>query len=300
MYKFPLQVIFFGAIGLANFAMADDGIQSSVNADATVPDDNSLNNDVDDIYSLNALKKIHFNQLKIDAKANQPEHIKDPLQPINRKIYVFNNYLDTYIARPIALQYVKVIPEDIRGTYGNFRTNMREPWNAVNQTLQGKPKTSLKSLGRFTLNILTSLGFADVARRKHLENEATDFGITLGVWGLPSGPYLMLPILGPSTFRDGVGTAVDSFGRTQSYIIDDDKLYWSVRGIDLVDSRSKLLDVDSLLQGDQYAVIRDAYLQQRAYAVTDARGEDVSADLFSGEDNSSDFIDEQDQPNEVQ
>jgi phospholipid-binding lipoprotein MlaA len=280
MYKTSLYALLLSSFGLSSFALADD--QLSANSDSVPANSTALvDSSTPDAHRLASLKNVHLHQFKVDAKVSQPEVVKDPLQPLNRKIYIFNTYLDDYIARPIAEQYVKVVPEDIRGGYGNFRSNMREPWSALNQGLQGKPKTSIKSLARFTLNSLTSLGFADVARRKNLDKEATDFGTTLGVWGLPSGPFVMLPFFGPSTFRDGIGLVADAYGKPQQYIIDEDKLYWTVQALDLVDSRAKLLDVDSLIQGDQYAVLRDAYLQQRSYAIKVARGDDLSTDLFS-------------------
>ena len=246
--------------------------------------------------TIEALKNIHTEQLKVDAKANQPEAIKDPLQPLNRKIYSFNTTLDKAIVRPVAVQYKEKIPEQARGGFANFRNNMRDPWNAVNQLLQGNPKQAAQTLGRFTVNTVTSLGFADPAKRIDLNSERETFGNTLGVWGVPSGPYIVLPIVGPSTFRDGFAMlAVDTFARPQGYIFEDDKIYWSYNAVEGIDARAQFLELDSIVQGDQYAALRDVYLQRRNYEIATRRGEDASADMFMEDDSFSDdvFTDEE-------
>ena len=152
-------------------------------------------------------------QLKVDASAAQAEEVKDPFQPLNRKIYQFNDAIDRTVVRPIAVQYVEKVPQDVRGSYTQFRSNLGEPWNVVNQLIQGRPARAAKSLGRFTINTLTTLGLADPARRLGLSHEEEKFGITLGYYGVPSGPYIMLPFLGPSSGRGVIGTAVDSQAR---------------------------------------------------------------------------------------
>ena len=246
--------------------------------------------------TIEALKNIHTEQLKVDAKANQPEAIKDPLQPLNRKIYSFNTTLDKAIVRPVAVQYKEKIPEQARGGFANFRNNMRDPWNAVNQLLQGNPKQAAQTLGRFTVNTVTSLGFADPAKRIDLNSERETFGNTLGVWGVPSGPYIVLPIVGPSTFRDGFAMlAVDTFARPQGYIFEDDKIYWSYNAVEGIDARAQFLELDSIVQGDQYAALRDVYLQRRNYEIATRRGVDASADMFMEDDSFSDdeFTDEE-------
>ena len=246
--------------------------------------------------TIEALKNIHTEQLKVDAKANQPEELKDPLQPLNRKIYNFNMTLDKAVVRPVAVQYKEKVPEQARGTFANFRNNMRDPWNAVNQLLQGNPKQAAKTLGRFTVNTVTSLGLADPAKRIDLNSERETFGNTLGVWGVPSGPYIVLPLAGPSTFRDGFAMlAVDRFARPQDYIFEGDKIYWSYNAVDGIDARAQFLELDSIVQGDQYAALRDVYLQRRNYEIATRRGEDASADMFMEDDSFPDdeFTDEE-------
>lgn len=234
--------------------------------------------------TLETLKHLKWKQFDVDANAAQPVAIKDPLMPLNYQIFRFNMTLDHYILRPIAVQYQTKIPEQIRGSYSVFRHNLKEPWNATNHLLQGKPKNAAVSIGRFLINTLTSLGFADVAGRKNLEYDENDnFGTTLGFWGVKSGPYLMLPFFGPSTLRDTGGMFVDNFGKPLKYM--DETAYYGEYALGVVENRAELLAVDSLIQGDQYAAVRDAYLQQRAYAVKSAKGEDVSDTLFAEEPN---------------
>jgi ABC-type transporter lipoprotein component MlaA len=148
---------------------------------------------------------------------------------------VVHTLFEAFILVFIAVEYKEKIPSPIRDSYSGFRKNLGEPWNAVNQLIQGRPGRAAKTLGRFTINTVTTLGFADPASRLGLETEDENFGTTLGYWGVPSGPYLVLPIFGPSTFRDGFGLVVDGYARPQRYILEDEEgLYWAeqtLRGI---------------------------------------------------------------------
>ena len=231
--------------------------------------------------------------LKVDANAAQPDEIKDPFQSVNRKIFAFNDYIDRHALRPIAVQYQAKIPAEVRGSYRDFRGNLAEPWNATNQVIQWKPKRALKTVGRFVINSITTLGLADPASRLGLDGEDESFGTTLGYYGVRSGPYLMVPFVGPSTLRDGFGFLVDSQASPQKYILDDYQgLYWGDWAVYAIDMRSSLLDVDSALQGDRYAAIRDAYLQRKRFVIAEKKGDsndDVSFvdDDDSGVDNSS-------------
>ena len=232
-------------------------------------------------------------QLKVDARAAQAEEVKDPFQPLNRKIYQFNDVIDRNVLRPVAVQYVEKVPKDVRGSYTQFRNNLGEPWNVVNQLIQGRPARAAKSLGRFTINTLTTLGLADPARRLGLSHEDERLGITLGYYGVPSGPYIMLPLLGPSSVRGVIGSAVDSQARPQKYILDDnDGLYWSDQSLRVIDTRSEILDVEGVLTGDRYAQIRDIYLQRTSYAIAEKKGLE-SESLFTDIDD--EFEDEFDE-----
>lgn len=232
-------------------------------------------------------------QLKVDARAAQAEEVKDPFQPLNRKIYQFNDVIDRNVLRPVAVQYVEKVPKDVRGSYTQFRNNLGEPWNVVNQLIQGRPARAAKSIGRFTINTLTTLGLADPARRLGLSHEDERLGITLGYYGVPSGPYIILPLLGPSSVRGVIGSAVDSQARPQKYILDDnDGLYWSDQSLRVIDTRSEILDVEGVLTGDRYAQIRDIYLQRTSYAIAEKKGLE-SESLFTDIDD--EFEDEFDE-----
>jgi len=235
------------------------------------------------------LKALKAKDLKINANAAQPDTVKDPL---HRPIYSFNDMLDRNILRPVAVQYNEKTPEDVRGSYRQFRKNLGEPWNAVNQLIQGRPGRAAKTLGRFTVNTLTTLGLADPASRLGLPPEDESFGVTLGYYGVPSGPFLMLPFFGPSTLRDGIGLAVDSQARPQKYIMDNqDGLYWSTNVLQAIDTRAQYLDLDQTIQGDQYAMIRDLYLQRKAFQIAEKKGN--SADVsFIDDDESEDVPDD--------
>lgn len=225
--------------------------------------------------------------LKVDANAAQPDEVKDPLQSFNRKVFGFNDYLDRHIVRPVAVQYQQKIPLEVRGSYRQFRDNLGEPWNATNQMIQWKPKRALQTLGRFTINTLTTLGLADPARRLNLDAQPEYLGVTLGYYGVPSGPYLMLPFLGPSTVRDGLGFAVDTQGQLQKYLLDDHEgVYWGDMALGAIDLRSSLLDIDSTLQGDRYAAIRDAYLQHKQFQIAQRKGTEDQVS-FIGDDSSN-------------
>lgn len=225
--------------------------------------------------------------LKVDANAAQPDEIKDPFQSVNRKIFAFNDYIDRHALRPIAVQYQAKIPAEVRGSYREFRGNLAEPWNATNQVIQWKPKRALKTVGRFVINSITTLGLADPASRLGLDGEDESFGTTLGYYGVRSGPYLMVPFVGPSTLRDGFGFLVDSQASPQKYILDDYQgLYWGDWAVYAIDMRSSLLDVDSALQGDRYAAIRDAYLQRKRFVIAEKKGDSNDDVSFVDEDDS--------------
>ena len=247
--------------------------------------------------ALKELKSVKAKDLKVNANAAQPDEVKDPLQPLNRQIYAFNDMLDRNVARPLALQYTKKVPGEVRGSYRQFRKNLGEPWNAVNQLIQGRPLRAAKTIGRFSLNTITTLGMADPARRLGLDTEEENFGTTLGYFGVPSGPYVMLPIYGPSTFRDGFGTLVDGQARPQKYILDDnDRLYWSEQVMRGVDTRSQLLEVEQALQGDKYAAIRDIYLQRKNFEIAEKKGLDADNISFV-DDETEELFDDQEEIN---
>lgn len=243
------------------------------------------------IEALKELKSIKIEQLKVDANAAQADDIKDPLQPLNRQIYEFNDLVDRNIAKPLAIQYTKKVPSEVRGSYYSFRKNLGEPWNAVNQLAQGRFSRAAKTLGRFTINTVTSLGLADPATRLGLSTEDEDLGITLGYYGVPTGPYIMLPIMGPSTLRDSFGRIFDSQARPQKYMFDNsDRIYYSEQLMRGIDARSQVLDFEKALQGDKYSALRDAYLQKKNFDVAQKKGLDSDSNLFIEDDMNEDDV----------
>ncbi len=264
---------------------------NTVNQDnVTTNNATNTSDQIDDPLTFNTLRRITLKQLRVDANANQPESVKDPLQPLNRKIFLFNTKVDQYLLLPVARRYKEYVPAPLKVGVSNFFSNLGEPWNAVNHLLQGHPKSSYRSLGRFTLNTFTSLGLADPAGTSFgINKEDQDFGLTLGKWGLKSGPFLMLPALGPSTLRDGTGRIADVYGRPQHYM-DQNSAYWISNGLNVVNTRAGFIGVENLVQGDQYALLRDLYLQRRQYLVS---GDDPSSVLDkSFGDDDADFGDD--------
>ena len=272
-------------VGFTTFAFAED-----VAPTAASEIDISADPQTAQSSSLKELKNIKAKDLKVDANAAQPDNVKDPLQPLNRQIFAVNDALDRAIVRPIAVEYKEKIPSPIRDSYSGFRKNLGEPWNAVNQLIQGRPGRAAKTLGRFTINTVTTLGFADPASRLGLETEDENFGTTLGYWGVPSGPYLVLPVFGPSTFRDGFGLVVDGYARPQRYILEDEEgLYWAEQTLRGIDVRSQLIDIEGAIQGDKYSSIRDIYLQRKNFIIAEKKGQEAEGMFIDdvGDDDSS-------------
>jgi phospholipid-binding lipoprotein MlaA len=199
---------------------------------------------------------------------------RDRFERFNRTVYVFNSKLDHALLRPVARGYVKVIPQPIRTAVNNFLTNLGYPTTIVNQFLQGNFKDGASDTARLVVN--TSIGIGglfDPATRMGLDRHGADFGQTLGKWGAHSGPYLMLPLLGPSTVRDGIGLVPDWLllheYETVKLFHNNGYIEWSLYAINLVNLRAQLLDIDHLLDSayDPYAFVRSAYLQRRDYLI---------------------------------
>ena len=201
-----------------------------------------------------------------------PASPKDPFEGFNRGVFEFNDVLDRYALKPIAQGYQAVVPETIRFIVGNVFANLGDVYTAFNQLLQGKPRFALTDMTRFVVN--STLGFAgaaDVASAIGLERHNEDFGQTLGRWGVPSGPYLVLPFFGPSSLRDAPARYVDSFGNPVGYV-SDIPVRNTAYGLSVVDTRASLLKSERLLDGaalDKYSLIRDGWLQRRRSAVFD-------------------------------
>jgi len=196
----------------------------------------------------------------------------DPWEPVNRPIHGFNTVLDTILLKPIAKGYEFILPSFMRRGVTNFSHNLRTPLNVINNLLQGKGGSATNELGRFVANSTFGIvGIFDVAAAAGIpRGEDEDFGQTFAVWGVPDGPYVMVPILGPRTLRDAVSIPLNFLMDPLIYYRNSsirDKLY----GLRLIDVRQRLFKAEKLLSGsqDRYITIREAYLQRRQYMIYD-------------------------------
>jgi len=199
---------------------------------------------------------------------------RDPWESYNRTVYDFNDSLDKAVMKPVAKTYRKVTPNPVQLGVSNFFENIADVSTGVNSLLQGKPKDGLSDLGRFAFNSVVGIfGLFDVATPLGLEKHYEDFGQTLGVWGLQSGPYFVIPLLGPSTARDAPARLVDS---QLSYwrVVDDPTIGFSLYGLDAARNRAAILDAERILDEaalDRYTFVRDAWLQRRRNMVYDGK-----------------------------
>ncbi|WP_245591396.1 MlaA family lipoprotein [Derxia gummosa] len=212
----------------------------------------------------------------------------DPWEGFNRPVYNFNEKVDRYVMKPVAEGYRAVVPEPVRDCVSNMFSNVGDLWSGVNSLLQGKPADTAHTVMRFGINTLFGFGgCADVASTlPGLQRRPEDFGQTLGVWGLGSGPYLVLPFFGPSSARDGVGFVVDRFNEPFAYL-DDNTLYWSLSVTRVISLRAELLDAKGVLDNasfDAYAFTRDAYLQRRRSLVYDGNPPNAAPSYDDEED----------------
>lgn len=206
------------------------------------------------------------------ACAIAPPRTDDPLQGFNRKMFAFNQAADKAVVRPVAKAYVKVTGPRERVLIGNFFANARTPITIVNDVLEGHPGAALKSTGRFVINTTVGLlGFFDPATDMHLPADPTDFGVTLARWGVPEGPFLVLPLIGPTTLRDVWRLPVDGyFNPLARYAVTHD-LKWHAEYIPEamypITLRADALPLDPIIDSayDPYAFVRDAYRQRRLY-----------------------------------
>ena len=202
------------------------------------------------------------------------KEINDPFEDLNRDIFVFNEKLDEKILKPTALVYRKVTPQFARTGVTNFFNNLEEIDTTINQVLQGEIKYAFNDAGRFVINTTIGLfGLIDVASKMGLERHEEDFGQTLGVWGISSGPYIMLPFLGPSNPRDLMSRPISSF-LSGTFAMEDNDVKFTLVGIDALETRERLLDAETLIIGDKYMFVKDAYVQSREYEINNGSTED--------------------------
>ena len=202
------------------------------------------------------------------------EEINDPFEDLNRDIFIFNEKLDEKLLKPAALTYRKVTPQFARTGVTNFFNNLEEIDTTINQVLQGEIKYAFNDAGRFVINSTIGLfGLIDVASKMGLEKHEEDFGQTLGVWGFDSGPYIMLPFLGPSNPRDLLSRPISSF-LSGTFAMEDNDVKITLVGIDALETRERLLDAETLIIGDKYIFVKDAYIQSREYEINNGSTED--------------------------
>ena len=194
--------------------------------------------------------------------------VNDPLEGVNRTFFNINEKVDEVALKPIALTYSKT-PDPIKNGITNFFRNLKEIDNTLNQVLQGKPKYAANDFSRFLINSTLGLGgILDPASSMGLERHDEDFGQTLGLWGVSPGPYLMVPFLGPSSTRDLWSRPISSFLEV-TFHMDDSNVRLSLSALDAIETRERLLEVESLLSGDKYNFVRDSYSQSREYEIKD-------------------------------
>ena len=197
---------------------------------------------------------------------------QDPWEGFNRKVYMFNDKVDRALIKPIAKGYKRVVPSPVRRSVGNFFRNLLEPTTVINDALQGKVLQMVSDTGRFLINSSVGiLGLFDVATRLGMERHQEDFGQTLAVWGVVPGPYVVLPLLGPSNVRDGFGLIPYYFYTDPRLALDSLEAQAALVGLDVIDVRSQLLGASRVLQMqlDPYVFVRESFRQKRVDLIFD-------------------------------
>lgn len=210
--------------------------------------------------------------LLVCAGASHAQASNDPIEGWNRAVFGFNEGLDAAVIKPMAEGYKAVVPELVRDGVGNFFGNIEDGWSAINQLLQGKATASAQMTMRVATNTLFGIGgLFDVASELNIERLPEDFGQTLGRWGLPAGPYIIWPLLGPSSLRDSAGLPLD-LSWSPSALTSDEATRVGLRSLELVDVRARLLNASNLLDDialDKYVFIRESYFARRRSKVYD-------------------------------
>ena len=200
------------------------------------------------------------------ATTTGPANPADPLESMNRSIYSFNDKVDAAVLKPVATAYQTVTPRLARSGVTNFFDNLGDAWSFVNNVLQGQGEGAYNSMVRFSVNTVFGIGgLFDVASEAGIQRAKQDFGQTLGRWGVPTGPYLVLPFFGPSTVRDTAGMVVDAYGYPANSV-DDVRWRNSLYGLRVVNRRADLLKAGDMLDSvalDKYSLMRDVYLRSR-------------------------------------
>ncbi len=213
------------------------------------------------------------------AEERNPDANLDPWKKINQVTHRFNDTADRYVLKPIAKGYVKIAPRPIRRGISNFFGNLGDVNNGVNKLLQGKPRAGASDFLRLVINTTLGIGgLFDAATGLGFAKHTESFGQTLAVWGVPKGPYVVLPLFGPSTFADALVKPLNPRIDPLRYLYPVDHRN-SLFALRVVDERAGLLAAESVIFGDRYIFLRDAYLQRRNYLVLDGEVEDEFDDF---------------------
>ncbi len=225
---------------------------------------------------------------------------RDPWEGFNRGVWAVNRGADKVIAKPVTQVYRAVTPRPARDGVRNFFSNVAEPWSFINNILQLKIDRAVRNLGRFVVNSTVGVGgLFDHATRFGIQPAIEDFGQTLAVWGANGGPYVMLPLLGPATFRDGIGTGIGFFADPYQVCLNDCGLPKGVptglTGMRIISARSALIETgaDNFLESslDPYAAARSAFLQRRRAEILDQESDDAAAEAAAAADAAANPID---------
>lgn len=215
------------------------------------------------------------------AAAADPDRnrVYDPIEPVNRGIFAFNDWFDRWLLEPVAIGWNALFPHSFHVSLRNVSENARGPVVLVNDLLQGKPIDAAEDLGRFLINTTVGLGgLLDPATSLGLEDNDEDFGQTFGVWGIPAGPFLVLPLLGPSSPRDAVGAIGDGAARSALLTF---PINLAISMTDVINRRALLLETireERAAAFDLYAAVRNAYVQQRKSQIADDHREKETGD----------------------
>lgn len=216
-----------------------------------------------------ASAKVKANETPTPPEREADVEAFDPLEPVNRIFFSFNDVVDLLVIRPVVTVWRGVIPQPIQSAVSNVFGNLDDAFTGVNHVLQGDGKGASDDFGRVLVNTTVGLGgLIDVASGMGLEKNRADFGQTFGVWGVPSGPYLVLPLMGPSTFRDTAGRVVRTYADPRTYM--DEEWRYSLMAVEFVQNRADNPVTDTLLDAssfDKYVFVRNLYLQRRAALV---------------------------------
>ena len=219
--------------------------------------------------------------LALTGCASGPVNPRDPFEPFNRKSLQFNEGIDSIVLKPVATVYRAHVPPLVRTGVSNFFGNLSDGWSFVNSALQFKFQNAAENFMRLNVNTFFGLGgILDIASDLNIERHREDFGQTLGRWGVPAGPYIMLPLLGPSTLRDTLALTFDRQGDPVHFVHPTHERY-ELYGLRAIDKRSNLLRVGAVLEEaalDKYTFIRDAYLQKRRAQISEADPADIPAE----------------------